>query len=54
MPLLSDNPACRYQHSLSRYITCQDVCVQKLRDKTPNIVTWSEHFKICCHVIITR
>jgi len=23
-------------------------------DKTPNIVTWSEYLKICCHVIITR
>jgi len=28
MPLLFDVPACRYQQSLSRYITCQDVCVQ--------------------------
>jgi len=29
MPPLSDVPACRYQQSLSRYITCQDVCVQE-------------------------
>ena len=40
-------------HSLATYlprclrsrVTC---------DKTPNIVTRSEHLKICCHVIITR
>jgi len=29
MPPLSDVPACRYQQSLSRCITCQDVCVQE-------------------------
>jgi len=29
MPQLSDVPACRYQQSLSHYITCQDVCVQE-------------------------
>jgi len=29
MPPLSDIPACRYQQSLSRYITCKDVCVQE-------------------------
>jgi len=28
MPPLSDIPACRYQQSLCRYITCLDVCVQ--------------------------
>jgi len=31
MPPLSDVPACRYPQSLSRYITCRDVCVQELR-----------------------
>jgi len=29
MPLLSDVPPCRYQQSLSRFITWQDVCVQE-------------------------
>jgi len=29
MPLLSGVPACRYQQSRSRYIICQDVCVQE-------------------------
>jgi len=29
MPLLFDVPTFRYQQSLSRYITCQDVCVQE-------------------------
>jgi len=29
MPLLSDVPACHYQQSQPRYITCQDVCVQE-------------------------
>jgi len=28
MPSISGVPACRYQQSLSRCITCQDVCVQ--------------------------
>jgi len=27
--MLSDVHACRYQQPLSRYITCQDVCVQE-------------------------
>jgi len=30
MPLLSGVPGYRYQQSLSRWITCQDVCVQRL------------------------
>jgi len=29
MTLLSDVPACRYQQSLCRYFTCQDVCIQE-------------------------
>jgi len=29
MPPLSDVPTCSYQQSLSRYINCQDVCVQE-------------------------
>jgi len=29
LSLLSDVHACRYQQPLSRYITCQDVCVQE-------------------------
>jgi len=29
MTPLSDVPACRYQQSLCRYITCQDVCIQE-------------------------
>jgi len=29
MPPLSDVPAIRHRQSLSRYITCQDVCVQE-------------------------
>jgi len=35
IPPLSDVPACRYQQSQPRYITCQDVCVQESCDKTP-------------------
>jgi len=29
MALLCDVPACRYQQSLSRCITCQGICVQE-------------------------
>ena len=42
MPPISGVPACRYQQSLSRCITCQDVCVHKshhICGKTPTIVT---------------
>jgi len=40
-----------YQQSLSRCITCQK-CLRSIVacDKTP-IVTWSEPWKACCHVI---
>jgi len=48
----SDVPACCYQLSLSRYITCQDVCDQEPH-ATKRLISELEA-KICCHVIITR
>jgi len=36
MPPISCVPACRYQQSLSRCITCEDACVQRARHMRQN------------------
>jgi len=36
-------------HYLPRCLRTKVTC-----GKTPNIMTWSEHYKICCHVIVTQ
>jgi len=55
MPPLCGVPAYSYQQPMSHCIICQDVMRSTVTcGKTPNIVTWSEHYRICCHVIITQ
>jgi len=48
-PCLSLSAITASLHCLPRCLRSRVTC-----DKTPNVVTWSEHLKICCHVINTR
>jgi len=44
-----------YQQSLSCCITCQRcLCLTVTCAKKPTTITWSEHLKICCHVIVMQ